>query len=120
MKQTYEIDVITFEDGQKSLIIKMLDPKKYLAAVFLMSDIQGGDPSWALETIDEVLREEKEFAELNGNICCVEIYKDKTKIFDNLAEDGMGEWCELDTKELKDLIIIWSNEVKKFRESQMF
>ena len=39
-----------------------------------------------------------------------------TQIYDNLAEDGMGNWCEVDTKDLRELVDIWCKEVKKFKE----
>lgn len=120
MKPKFEFGEITFKSGNKSLIIKMLDPKKYLIATFLMSDIQGGDPSYALEEIDAVLEGKKEYAELNGNVCGVEIHKDKTQIYDNLADDGMGEWCEINTEDLKELIIIWANKVKEFRKEHPY
>lgn len=111
----YKFDKFTYSDGDQDLIIIMEDEKYRLTAQFLMSDIQGADPAYALETIDKVLSGESKYEELNGNVCGLEIYKERTKIYDNLADDGMGDWCEVDTKELRELIEIWSREVRKFR-----
>lgn len=111
----YKFDKFTYSDGDQDLIIIMEDEKYRLTAQFLMSDIQGADPAYALETIDKVISGESKYEELNGNVCGLEIYKERTKIYDNLADDGMGDWCEVDTKELRELIEIWSREVRKFR-----
>ncbi|KFN07681.1 MULTISPECIES: hypothetical protein [Bacillus] len=113
---SYQFDTIQFKSGNKSLIIKMEDEKKYLIATFLMSDIQGASPSYAINAIDAVLNEEIEYTELSGNVCGLEIRKEETSIYDNLADDGMGDWCKIDTKELRKLILIWTDAVKKFRE----
>ena len=32
---------------------------------------------------------------VNGNVCCAEISPKTTKVYDNLAEDAMGNWCEV-------------------------
>ena len=39
-----------------------------------------------------------------------------TKVYDNLAEDAMGN-CEVDTKELRQLIDEWCDKVQKFKMS---
>ena len=44
------------------------------------------------------------------------LYK-TTKVYDNLAEDAMGNWCEVDTKELRQLIDEWCDKVQKFKMS---
>ena len=59
----------------------------------------------------QVLSGESDYEELNGNVCGVEIHKDKTQVYDNLAEDGMGNWCEVDTKDLRELVDIWCKAV---------
>lgn len=111
----YRFDKIIFKSGNERLIIIMEEKEYQLVAQFLMSDIQGSDPSYVYEAIDKVLKGEKEYEELNGNVCGVEIHKDKTQIYDNLADDGMGDWCEVDTKELRELVEIWSEEIKKHK-----
>ncbi|WP_245831719.1 hypothetical protein [Oceanobacillus senegalensis] len=116
----YKFDEMVFKSGNKSLIIKMEDPDKYLVATFLMSDIQGGDPSYAINEMDEVIKGKKEYGELHGNVCGLEIQKEKTRVYDNVADDGIGDWCEIDTQELRDLIIIWSNKLKEFRQKHPY
>lgn len=112
----HEFSEITLRSGSKSLIIKIKDEKKYLVANFLMSDIQGGDPSYALDEFNAVLKKKKDYAELNGNVCGIEIWKDKTRIYDNLADDGIGDWCEVNTRDLRDLVVIWNDMLMQFRK----
>ena len=115
MKYKYEFSKFKYSDGDRDLII-IMEEKYQLVAQFLMSDIQGSDPSYVFEAIDKVLSGESEYEELNGNVCGIEIYKDMTQIYDNLADDGIGNWCEVETKELRELVDIWSKELKSFRE----
>lgn len=110
----YKFDVISYQNGDSDLIIKMEDESKRLVATFLMSDIQGGDISYAIHAIDKVLTGKSDYEELNGNICGVEIHQDKTEIYDNLAEDGIGDWCTVNTSELKELIYIWHQNHSNF------
>lgn len=115
MKYKYEFDEMIFKSGNKKRII-IMEEKYQLVAQFLMSDIQGSDPSYVYQAIDKVLNAESEYEELNGNVCGVEIHKDMTQIYDNLADDGIGNWCEIETKELRELVEIWCKELKRFKE----
>ena len=112
MKYKYELSQFQYSDGDKDLII-IMEEKYQMVAQFLMSDIQGSDPSYVFEAIDS------EYEELNGNVCGVEIHKDMTQVYDNLADDGMGNWCEIETKELRELVGIWCDEIKRFKEQKM-
>ena len=115
MKYKYKFSEIVLKSGNRKMII-IMEEKYQMVAQFLMYDIQGADPSYVFEAIDKVLNDESEYEELNGNVCGVEIHKNKTQIYDNLADDGMGNWCEIETKELRELVDIWCKEVKKFKE----
>ncbi|MFL0252542.1 hypothetical protein ACJDT4_19190 [Clostridium neuense] len=115
MKYNFRFEELNYKDGDKDIIIIMED-KIQLVSSFLMSDIQGSDPQYVFEAIDKVLNGESDYEELNGNVCGVEIHKDKTQIYDNLAEDGMGNWCEIETTELRELVEIWCEKLKQFKE----
>jgi hypothetical protein len=119
MKYKYKFDEIIYESGNKRRIIIMENDKYSMVAQALMSDVQGAD-AWDsyYEAIDNVLTAKSTYEELNGNSCGVEIQKEQTKIFDNIAEDGMGDWCEIETTEFKKLIDIWYEELKKFKKNQ--
>ncbi len=93
MKYKYEIKKFTYHNGTDDLIIVMDEEKYRMVAQFLMSDIQGQDPQYVFEAIDKVLSGKSEYEELNGNVCGVEIHREKTQIYDNLAQDGKGDWC---------------------------
>lgn len=115
MKYNFRFEELNYNDGDKDIIIIMED-KIQLVSSFLMSDIQGSDPQYVFEAIDNVLNGESDYEELNGNVCGVEIHKDKTQIYDNLADDGMGNWCEIETTELRELVEIWCKKLKQFKE----
>lgn len=55
---------------------------------------------------------------VNSNICGLEIQNDTTTVLDNLAEDGKGEYCEIETMELVELIHIWLNKRKKYKNEK--
>ncbi|WP_207706214.1 hypothetical protein [Clostridium sp. HBUAS56017] len=114
MNLKYEIREIMYNDKKDDIVFDF--EKKYeILSTFLSADVQPFS-SYIFEAIDKVLSGESGYEELNGNVCGVEIHKDKTQIYDNLAEDGMGNWCEIETTELRELVEIWCNELKKFKE----
>ena len=117
MKYKYAFDEIVFKSGNKARIIIMKDEKYRMIPQFLISDIQGGDAEYVFSAIDNVVAGVVPYKVLNGNVCGVEIHKEKTQICDNLAEDGMGDWCEIETTELRKLVEIWVNEVKRFKKT---
>lgn len=110
----YRFDEFKYYDGDKDLIIIMEDKRYQIISTFLQSE---GNifQNHVCVALDKVLNGESKYEELNGNVCGVEINKDITQIYDNLAEDGMGNWCEVETKELRVLVDIWFKELKKFK-----
>lgn len=114
----YSLGEVTLSNGIKILTIQMEDKSRYLIATFLSSDIQGANPKYALDAIDSVLMGDRKYAELNGNVCGVEVYKETTTIYDNLAEDGKGDWCTIKTKNLRELIISWYEDSQEFTAKQ--
>ena len=60
MKYKYEFGEIVFKSGNKKRII-IMEEKYQMIAQFLMSDIQGSDPSYVFEAIDKVLNDESEY-----------------------------------------------------------
>jgi hypothetical protein len=111
----YKFRVLELNDGQKELLIDFYDKKIEILSNFFESDVIAFE-DYIKEGFDKVLSGESDYEELNGNVCGVEIHKDKTQVYDNLAEDGMGNWCEVDTKDLRELVDIWCKEIKKFKE----
>ena len=72
---------------------------------------------WIKSGFDRVLSGESEYEEVNGNVCCSEISPKTTKVYDNLAEDAMGNWCEVDTNrmtatEKENYLLLQSDAVK--------
>ena len=93
-----------------------LDQSGKIISAFMSCDVLPFE-KWIKSGFDRVLSGESEYEEVNGNVCCAEISPKTTKVYDNLAEDAMGNWCEVDTKELRQLIDEWCDKVQKFKMS---
>ena len=105
----------TIQIGKKERLLIEFREKEYeLLSTFLESDVIPFE-DWIKSDFDKVLSGKSEYEEINGNVCCVEISPKTTKVYDNLAEDAMGNWCEVDTKELRQLIDEWFGKVREFK-----
>lgn len=105
----------TIQIGKKErLLIEFKGNKYEILSTFLESDVSPFE-EWIKSAFDRVLSGESEYEEVNGNVCCAEISPKTTKVYDNLAEDAMGNWCEVDTKELRQLIDEWCDKVRKLK-----
>ena len=100
--------------GKKDICIVCNCKNAETLNTFLCSDVRPFE-EWIKSAFDRVLSGESEYEEVNGNVCCAEISPKTTKVYDNLAEDAMGNWCEVDTKELRQLIDEWCDKVRKFK-----
>lgn len=99
---------------KRRLLIEFKENKYQILSTFLESDVSPFE-EWIKSDFDRVISGESEYEEVNGNVCCAEISPKTTKVYDNLAEDAMGNWCEVDTKELRQLIEEWCDKVREFR-----
>jgi hypothetical protein len=79
-----------------------------LVTTFLFSDVQRPIVGYYLSAIDRVLSDEKPYEEAAGNVCRLEIKKDFTRIIDTLAEADAKNECTIETEELRELIVTWS------------
>ena len=103
------------EIGNKKRLLIDFDEEKYeTLSIFFECEVSQFE-EWIKESFDKVLSGESEFEEIHGNVCGAEITRDTTTILDDLAEDGRGDWCEIDTKELRMLIDDWSENMRKFK-----
>lgn len=109
----YKIEEYKLENGIEGISIIFDDNKYRLLSTFFSSDVTPFE-DWIKEDFDKVLSGQSEYEVVNGNVCCVEIRKNTTKVYDNLAEDAKGNWCEVDTKEIRILIDEWCDKVRKF------
>ena len=100
--------------GKKDICIVCNCKNAETLNTFLCSDVRPFE-EWIKSDFDRVISGESEYEEVNGNVCCAEISPKTTKVYDNLAEDAMGNWCEVDTKELRQLIEEWCDKVREFR-----
>ena len=105
----------TIQIGKKErLLIEFKENKYQILSTFLESDVSPFE-DWIKADFDRVLSGESEYEEVNGNVCCAEISLQTTKVYDNLAENAMGNWCEVDTQELRQIIEEWCEKVREFK-----
>lgn len=114
----YSFREIDLKDGRKLLAIDFEDKKKELLSVFLQIEVRVF-AEYILEGLNLVIEYGSEYEEFNGNICGIEIRPNYTRIYDNLAEDGKGNWCEIETKELKKLIDMWLDKCEKYEKKEI-
>lgn len=99
---------------KEHLLIEFKEKEYEILSTFLESDVVPFE-EWIKADFDKVLSGKSEYEEVNGNVCGIEIRQTTTKVFNNLAEDGRGNWCEVDTKELRQLIDEWCEKVREFK-----
>lgn len=104
-----EFKVIKLNDGKKKLTIVFTDKEYELLSTFFFVEVNSFE-EWIKKNIDDVLQGKNNKIEISGNICELIIEKDKTIIYDMLAEDGMGKWCSISTKELLSIINEWHEQ----------
>lgn len=109
----YKIDKYKLKNGIEDISI-IFDEKYQILTIFMSCDVIPFE-DWIKADFDRVLSGESEYEEVNGNICCAEISLKTTKVYDNLAEDAMGNWCEVDTQELRQIIEEWCEKVREFK-----
>ncbi len=111
----YRFEEYKLNNGIEDISVIFEDNYYQLLTTFMSSDVTPFE-AWTKEAFDKVLTGESEYEEVNGNVCCAEISPKTTKVYDNLAEDAMGNWCEVDTKELRQLIDEWCDKVREFKK----
>ena len=115
IEMKYRIEEYKLKNGIEDISI-IFDEKYQLLTTFMSCDVLPFE-KWIKSGFDRVLSGKSEYEEVNGNVCCAEISPKTTKVYDNLAEDAMGNWCEVDTKELRQLIEEWCDKVREFKMS---
>ncbi|MBM7601572.1 hypothetical protein JOC34_004000 [Virgibacillus halotolerans] len=117
----YQIKEIPLKNGamrRKSLAIYFDDPAMAIVGEFLMADAPIMNAA-ILNEIDGVLDGETDDATSSGNRCKLEVKSDKTLIYDLFDEfDGVDAYlpCEIDTRKLRALIVMWLDELAAFKK----
>jgi hypothetical protein len=110
MKYPYHIEYV--ELRSKRLPVMRLPKEIELVTKFLFSDVQRSTEGYFLSAIDRVLSCEAPYSEAGGNVCRLEIKKDFTRVIDTLADDETENECLIETEELRELIVIWSELIE--------
>ena len=105
--------------GKKDICIVCICKNAETLNTFLCSDVWPFE-EWIKSDFDKVLSGEIISKEISGNVCCAEINFKNTKIYNMLIEDDDEYYetcCEVDTKELRQLIDEWCDKVREFKMS---
>ena len=113
----YKLRKLKLDNNEEVLLIDFENKKYEILSTFLEDDVTPFE-EWIKENFDMVIEGKESKREIAGNVCGVEITLQKTMIYDMLAEDGMGNWCEVDTKELRQLIDEWCDKVREFKRKR--
>lgn len=113
-----EYKVFELNSGKKDITILFDINNHEVLTSFLYSDVLPFE-DWIKSRFDKVVLGQSEYEEVNGNVCSAEISSSITKIYDNLIEDDVEYYnscCEVDTKELRQLIDEWCDKVREFKK----
>ncbi|CAG9611988.1 Antitoxin [Bacillus rhizoplanae] len=109
MKYTYEF----FKGPFNVLMIKL--PKEIeIVSELLENDVHGKE--W-IEELNKVLSGEVNSLEFGGNSCDLEVKPDFTKITHRYVEDEENT-CEIETIELKNLMLVWLAEYENYLQNR--
>lgn len=111
-----KFETVMLNNGKKKLTIVFLDKKYALLSTLFFVEI-GAFENWIKENITAVLQGEAEEKNISGNICEIVIQKKNTTIYDMLADDGMGNWCSVPTREFLSLIDEWHEQKALLEQS---
>lgn len=116
MKYEYTFRELDLGNSIKSLLINL--PEEINVVMdFLTSDVSCIN-TFFLESIDLVLSGSEKTRTVSGNACVLEIGKDRTTVSCEFANFGEGDSCEIETDELRELILIWQEALRKFVKKQ--
>lgn len=118
----YQLRTVTLKNGpieKDILVIDFDNPKMNIVGEFLMADARllGGK---ILQEIDEVLLGNIPELASNGNRCSLIIGPKTTSLSDLFSDiDGVDAYptYEMETKKLRELIVMWFDEISKFEQN---
>ena len=112
-----EYKVFELNNGKKDITVLFKMDNHEVLTSFFYSDVTVFE-NWIKSDFDKVLSGQSHYEEVNGNVCCAEISPTTTKIYDNFIEEDdeyYNSCCEVDTKELRQLIDEWCDKVREFK-----
>lgn len=119
MYQIREVILQNKHTERKRLVIEFADPAQAIIGEFLMTDASLLNFS-ILRDLNKVISMENHCIETSGNRCFLKISPTKTYIED-LYEGLFADFdtlpaYEIDTKELRDLVVMWKSKLAELKE----
>lgn len=108
-------DIIELSNGEKELTVSFVGENLELLALLFNGELENFS-DWIRINIEDVLNRNVQNRHISGNICELNINYEKTRIYNILTDDDL--YCEIDTKELYNLINEWveKNSSLKMRD----
>lgn len=113
----YTIRYIEYNGKRDDIVFDF--PKEYeLLSVFLSCEVSNFYEEIKKE-IGSVLKGEVKKKTIAGNVCKAEIDREKTRITDMLTDAQEEQFCEIQTKELYELIEVWNEKNREFKAERL-
>lgn len=115
----HEYKIMETIRGDKDIIILFNIHNHETLSSFFSSDVTPF-ADWIKADFDRVLSGESQYEEISGNFAFVEISPSTTKVYNNLVDDDEFEnsCCEVDTKELREVIEEWCEKVSEVNRKE--
>jgi hypothetical protein len=114
----YKYEIFSIPSGGKDFRIIFENHQYFPVFAFLHSDASQFE-NWIKQEFDDVLSGKVECVEESGNGTFYSIHKDKTRIELLFPPNDNDEiWCEVDTKELKNLVDEFCEKRREFKKSE--
>ena len=100
---------LELKSGKKVQTVIFDDPQYQLLSTFFFADYNSF-ADWIDQNMLDVIEGRRESVDISGNVCELVIGKETTRVYDTLAEDGKGKWCEVETDAFYELMKEWKEK----------
>ena len=118
LKRDYQIYPIGENENRLTILFDIKN--KETLTTFMVCDVAAFG-NWISENISNVLSGKEQHLELGGNVCTIDVTPNTTKIYIELIEDDeeyYSTMCEVDTKDLYEVIVEWCEKLKQFTREE--
>ena len=115
-----EYDIFKYQNNSTRLMISFYDPYYQTLCEFFDTEVHNFYRHIYKE-LEAVVTGQKEASDFGGNILNIDIGKEKTEVYYQMADESLGEPCFISTDELYKLVIVWKEmEDKMHSEVDIF
>ena len=118
LKREYKVYPIGEDENNITILFDIKN--KETLTTFMVCDVRAFQ-DWIKDDFNEVLSGKTDFLNVSGNVCYIEITPITTKVYDGLTESDeeyYSTMCEVDTKDLYEVIVEWCEKLKQFTREE--